>query len=85
LLPHIQAARQVTRIESLRVRRKLDRGDFDGAIRDVETVLRLARDVQPRGAVINQLVVTAINHVVYIDDRRSKPCPLTRMTANPCD
>jgi hypothetical protein len=67
LLPHIQAARQVTRVVSLKVRRALDRRDFDGASRDVDTVLRLARDLQPRAAMSNQLVAVAISQVAYID------------------
>ena len=44
--PHLQAARQVARVASLRVRRAVERRDFDAAIRDVAAVLRLARDMQ---------------------------------------
>ncbi len=64
LLPHAQTARQVARVAQLRVRRALDRGDFPAAIRDVETTLRLARDLQPRGYMINQLVTIAMEIVV---------------------
>jgi hypothetical protein len=67
LPPHIQAARQVTRITSLKVRRALENRNFDEAIRNVETVLRLARDLEPRGGMINQLVVVAISQVVCVD------------------
>jgi hypothetical protein len=66
LLPHVQEARTVTRIASLRVQRAVQRGDFDAAIRDVETVLRLTRDLQPRGPMICQLVVAAITQVVGV-------------------
>ena len=60
LLPHAQAARQVPRVAALRVRRALDDGDFDRAILDVEICLRLARDLEPRGYLIQQLVAIAI-------------------------
>jgi hypothetical protein len=66
-VPHIQDARQVARVALLRVRRAVERQDFDAAIRDVETVLRLARDLQPRGCMVGQLVAVAITHVVCID------------------
>ena len=52
---------------SLRVRRAVDRREFDAAIRDVEAVLRLARDLQPRGTMINQLVMAAITQAVCAD------------------
>ncbi len=45
----------------------MERRDFDGAIRDVETVLRLARDLQPRGAVSTQLVSAALMQVAGSD------------------
>ncbi len=67
LLPHVQDARQVARIASLRVRRAIERRDFDAAIRDVEAVLRLARDLQPRGGMVNQLVTAAITQIVCAD------------------
>ena len=65
--PHLHAARQVARVASLKVRRAVDRRDFDAAIRDVEAVLRLARDLQPRGTMISQLVVAAITQFVCAD------------------
>ncbi len=64
LLPHEQVARQVARIAVLRVQQSVQRGDFEGAIRDVEMVLRLVRDLQRRGVTITQLVGAAINVVV---------------------
>ena len=59
-IPHVQAARQVVRVASLRVRRTVERGDFDAATRDVETVLRLVRDLRPRGSMVTQMVAGAI-------------------------
>jgi hypothetical protein len=67
LLPHVQVARQVARVASLRVRRAVERRDFDGAIRDVEMVLRLVRDLQPRGPFITQLVAAAMTQFVCVD------------------
>ena len=64
---HSQAARQVARVASLRVRRAVERGDFDAAIRDVEMVLRMVRDLQPRGNMIAELVAAAITQVVCLD------------------
>ncbi len=64
ILPHAQVARQVARIAVLRVQQSVQRGDFEGAIRDVEMVLRLVRDLQRRGVTITQLVGAAINVVV---------------------
>ena len=49
------------------MRRAVERRDFDAAIRDVEAVLRLVRDLQPRGTMINQLVAAAITQVVCAD------------------
>jgi hypothetical protein len=64
LLPHVQAARQVARIVAIRVHQSVQRGDLEGAIRDVEIVLRLARDLQRRGVTITQLVASSLNQVV---------------------
>lgn len=64
LLPHVQDARQVARIASLRVRRDIEKDDINAALRDVETVLRLARDLKPRGFLISQVTSAAIVHIV---------------------
>jgi hypothetical protein len=63
-LPHVQSARPIARVACLRVQRAVQRGDFVAATRDVDTVLRLARDLRPRGFVINQLVADAITQLV---------------------
>jgi hypothetical protein len=67
-IPHIQAARQVARLASPRVRRAVERGDFDAAIRDVEAVLRLVRDLRPRGSMVTQLVAGEITEQVVCAD-----------------
>jgi hypothetical protein len=67
-IPHVQPARQVARLASLRVRRAVERGDFDAAIRDVEVVLRLVRDLRPRGSMVTQLVAGEITEQVVCTD-----------------
>jgi hypothetical protein len=64
LLPHAQTARQVVRVASLRVRRDVERGDYDAAIGEVALSLRLVRDLRARGFMITQLVAVAITHVI---------------------
>lgn len=64
LLPHVQDARQVVRVASLKARRELEKGDVSGAIADAKMMLRLSRDLQPRGYIISQLVAAAVNTVV---------------------
>ena len=64
LLPHVQSARQIARVASLKVQRAVQRGDFVAATHEVDAVLRLVRDLRPRGFVINQLVADAITQVV---------------------
>ncbi len=54
--PHAQVARYVARVILCKARRELDRGDIDSAITDAEAVLRLARDLLPRGDLIRYLV-----------------------------
>ena len=61
LLPHLQWARQVARIAEWKVRRELERGEIDAALRDVARVLRLSRDILPRGNMISGLVSSAID------------------------
>jgi hypothetical protein len=68
LIPHTQAARQVARVASLRVRRAVEQADFDAAIRDVEAVLRLVRDLRPRGSIVTQMVAGSITERVVCAD-----------------
>jgi hypothetical protein len=56
LLPHAQVARYVVRVILCKARRELDRGYIDSAITDAAVVLRLARDLRPRGDQIRFLV-----------------------------
>ena len=62
--PHVQESRMVAWIASLRVQRAVQRGDFDAAVDDVKTVLRLAHDLQLRGDMVSDLVAAAILRVV---------------------
>jgi hypothetical protein len=65
LVPHAQVARQVFRVSSLKLQRALQRGDLAAAIREIEIVLRLARDLRPRGDMISQMVADAVSQAVY--------------------
>jgi hypothetical protein len=64
--PHLDSARMVARVASLRVQVAVQRGDFERAIVDVETVLRLAGDLRPRGGIIPQLISSALEQVVCV-------------------
>jgi hypothetical protein len=63
LLPHVQATRQVARVVKWQTRRDLARKDVERPVRDVGMVLRLSRDIQPRGAMVCQLVSVAMDHL----------------------
>ncbi len=59
LLPHVQTSRDVVRIVSLRILDSLDRDDLNAPIIDAARVLRMTRDLQPRGLAITELVYAA--------------------------
>jgi hypothetical protein len=61
LLPHAQDARQAARLWILEAHRDIRRGDLDRAIEKVGKVLRLSRDLRPRGPIVCQLVSAAID------------------------
>ncbi len=65
MLPHAQASRQVVRVSTLKVQRDLQRGDPAAAIREIEVLLRLVRDLRPRGVEITQLVADADSQVIF--------------------
>jgi DNA-directed RNA polymerase subunit RPC12/RpoP len=84
LLPHIGGARHVPRIVKWRVRRDLARADFERSVLGVETVLRLSRDLRPRGAAVCQLVSVAVDNICC---EETVPAILTAtgLTAKQCD
>jgi len=61
LLPHAQAVREVARVVKWRTRRDVAQGDLERPLQDVEIVLRLSRDIQPRGGMVCQLVSVAVD------------------------
>ncbi len=63
LLVHAQAVRQVARIAAWRTRRDIERGDLERPIEDLKTVLRLSRDLRPRGSLVCQLVSIAVDGI----------------------
>ena len=60
-IPHVQVARNVTRVAVLKVRRELERGELDPALRDLARLLRLSRDLVPRGVMITDIVLAAMD------------------------
>ena len=60
-LPHSMVARQAARVLLMRAGRSLDRDDFDSAIGDIARILRLSRDLRPRGPTISQIVSIAMD------------------------
>jgi hypothetical protein len=64
LMPHTFAARRFSRLVVLKTRRCLDRGDLEAPLHDLEVVLRLSRDLRPRGSMISQLVATVLTYDV---------------------
>ena len=67
LLPHASAATNVCHVARMQAVRDLSRRDLDGAISRLETVLRLSRDLRPRGQLVSQLVSIAIDRMVSLD------------------
>jgi hypothetical protein len=55
-MPHRSAAGHVSHVVRLRVYRQLVSGNLDAVLDDVEMLLRLARDLRPRGDFMCQLV-----------------------------
>ena len=62
-VPHVIPARRVARFVVLKTHRCLDRGDAEQPLHDLEVVLRLVRDLRPRGSLICQIVATAIGEM----------------------
>jgi hypothetical protein len=62
--PHVLAARWFLRLMVLKTRRSLDRGDVDATLADIEILLRLARDLRPRGSIISQVGAILLIHDV---------------------
>jgi hypothetical protein len=83
LTPLAQGARQAIRIAALKVRRAAAKKDFDGAIREVAAELRLARDLQPRGDIMVQLVHCAITRLISVQILEIVVAPEAR--AEHCD
>jgi hypothetical protein len=64
IYPHIQAARQVARILAVQCQRSVERRDITAAVRNVNTALRLVRDLRLRGPALTQLAADAITNLV---------------------
>jgi hypothetical protein len=63
-LPHVQTSRYVALVVSLRTLASLDRGDLNAPIADAARVLRMARDLQPRGGgIVEQIYAEEVGAV----------------------
>ncbi len=60
-IPHVQAAGSVARVARLKVHRELERGELDAALRDLTRLLRLSRDLLPRGVMTAGMVSSSID------------------------
>jgi RNA polymerase sigma factor (sigma-70 family) len=64
-VPHAQVAGQVARIVVLKAGREIERGEFDACLRDLRRLLRLSRDLRPRGVMISQIVSAALDQNAF--------------------
>lgn len=60
LLPHLQKARELSRVALLRARQRFAMGDHEAALRDVLAVMRMGRDCGVSPILISYLVNVAI-------------------------
>jgi hypothetical protein len=83
-LSHAAAARVVSRAVLLRVVRDVARGNRDRSAADVETVLRLSRDIRTRGFAVTTLISISMDGLVY---QQTIPAILAspELTAADCD
>ena len=66
-IPHVIVANQVARVARLKVRRELERGQIDAAFRDLSRLMRLSRDLLPRGVPIAGMVSASIDGLAVAD------------------
>lgn len=62
-LPEVQALRELARVQRFRIRVALAEGDFDAAMRDIQTGLRLGKDAGEGPTYIHALVGIAISAI----------------------
>ena len=63
-LEHVQAARQIARLEILQIYHACSKDDFAEAEQAITRTLRLSRDIRPRGLFVNQLVSYAVEGII---------------------
>lgn len=61
--PCLFPARQVASVACLRIHRAIEKGDFPLAIRTLEMLIRLARDLRPRASFLAGIVAAAIDGI----------------------
>lgn len=85
LLPHAQVTRTVVRVSLIRARRMLDRGEVNKAIDELKPILRLTRDLRPRGFLISQLVSDASELAIFDQSIVSSILAHPKLTLAQCD
>jgi RNA polymerase sigma factor (sigma-70 family) len=83
-IPHVQTVGHVGRVVRLKVCRELERGEFDAAFRDLSRLLRLSRDLLPRGAMITTMVSAATDRAA-VENVIVPMLNAKRLTAEHCD
>lgn len=63
IAPHASAARIFLKAAVLKTDHELNRSDVDAAIRNVDTVLRLSRDLRPQGPMVCQFIASMLSGV----------------------
>ncbi len=83
-LEHVQAARQIARLEILQIYHARAKDDFAEAEQAITRTLRLARDLRPRGNFISQLVSYAIEGII-LDAITNYTLTQRSLTPEQCD
>ncbi|MGD0384162.1 MAG: hypothetical protein ABSA77_11615, partial [Thermoguttaceae bacterium] len=83
-LEHIQAARQIARLEILQIYHACSKDDFAEAEQAIKRTLRLSRDLRPRGLFVNQLVSYAVEGII-LDAITNYTLTQRSLTPEQCD
>ncbi len=62
-VPHAHAANAVARVAALKVRRELERGEFDAVLRDLARLQRLSRDLLPCAGMVAVFVHLSLDRI----------------------
>ena len=83
-IPHVQVVGNVARVVRLKVQRELNRGELAAALRDLARLLRLSRDLIPRGVMIADMVSASADRSA-IEDTLLPVLAAKGLTVEHCD